>query len=100
LQEQWVEFTKGDVAVSPSRQTAAVARIRKRAVPATYEDELLLTVPDNLLDLTKDEYLMVQLTKENSDIVEACIAVDPAYQSKGKAIMEQQGDNMFEDELN
>ena len=88
LQEQWVEFTKGEVTVSPSRQTAAVARMKKRAVPDTYEDELLLTVPDNLLGLTKDEYLMVQLTKENSDIVEACIAVDPAYQSKGKAIME------------
>lgn len=88
LQEQWVEFSKGNVTVSPSRQTAAGSRIKKRAVPNTYEEELLLTVPDNLLGLTKDEYLMVQLTKENSDIVEACIAVDPAYQSKGKAIME------------
>ena len=78
LQEQWVEFTKGEVTVSPSRQTAAAARMKKRAVPDTYEDELLLTVPDNLLGLTKDEYLMVQLTKENSDIVEACIAVDPS----------------------
>lgn len=66
-----------------------VARIKKRAVPTTYEDELLLTVPDNLLGLTNDEYLMVQLTKENSVIVEECIAEDPAYQSKGKAIMEK-----------
>lgn len=89
LQEQWVEFTKGDVTVSPSRQTAAVTRIKKRTVPTTYEEELLLTAPNNLLGLTKDEYLMVQLTKDNSDIVEACIAVDPAYQSKGKAIMER-----------
>lgn len=89
LQEQWVEFSKGDVTVSPSRHTAAVTRIKKRAVPTTHEEELLLTIPDNLLGLTKDEYLMVQLTKGNSDIVEACIAVDPAYQSKGKAIMEQ-----------
>lgn len=64
------------------------ARIKNRAVPATYKGELLLTVPDNLLGLRKDKYLMVRLTKKNSDIVEACIAKDPAYRSKGKVIME------------
>lgn len=89
LDERWVEFSKGEAAINHSRQTAAAARIKHRPVPKTFEEELLLTVPDNLVELTKDEFLMVRLTKENSDIVEACIAVDPAYQSKGKAIMEQ-----------
>ena len=88
LQEQWVKFSKGNLTVAPSRQTTTIAKIKKRAIPNTYEEELLLTVPEILLELTKDEYLMVQLTKDNSDIVEACIAVDPAYQSKGKSIME------------
>ena len=58
-------------------------------ISMTLEEELLLTVPDNLAGLTKDKFLMVRLTKDNSDIVEKCIASDPAYQSKGKTIMEQ-----------
>lgn len=89
LLEQWVEFAKSNITINPKRQTTAVARIKNRSIPTTHEEELLLTVPDNLLRLTKDEYLMVQLTKENSDIVENCLAVDPAYQSKGKIIMER-----------
>ena len=88
LTEKWVTFSKDNITVI-SKPKSAVSRFAQRAVPTTYEEELLLTVPYNLLGLTKDEYLMVQLTKENSDIVEACIEVDPAYQSKGKATMEK-----------
>lgn len=87
LQERWVEFEKSNTTVIPSRQAAAI-RAKERTIPTTSEEELLLTVPNNLLALTKDEYFMVQLTKYNSNIVETCIASDPAYQSKGKAIME------------
>ena len=88
LQGQWVEFAKGDFIVIPRGRTAMAQKTKKRAVPSSCEEEMLLTVPDSLLGLTKDRYLMVELTKENSDVVEACIAADPAYQSKGKTIMD------------
>ena len=88
LQERWVEFAKEECAASTREKKTHLSKRKKRAVPTTYEEEILLTVPDNLLALTKDEYLMVELNKSNSELVEACIAVDPAYQSKGKAVME------------
>lgn len=65
------------------------ANISRRAIPASVEEELLLTVPDKLQKLTKDEYLMVRLTKGNADMVEACIKEDPTYRSEGKAVMER-----------
>lgn len=68
--------------------TMAVS-ISRRAIPASVEEELLLTVPNKLQKLTKDEFWMVRLTRENADMVEACIKEDPAYQSHGKAVMEQ-----------
>ncbi|MBE6624365.1 MAG: hypothetical protein E7622_01845 [Ruminococcaceae bacterium] len=89
LQERWVEFTKRGITVVTNKQTAAANRMQHRTVPKSFDEELLLTVPHNLVDLETDNFLMVCLNKHNSDIVEACIAVDPAYQSKGKAIMEQ-----------
>lgn len=89
LQEQWVEFAKDNTGAASNISKTRNARIKKRAIPVTREEEILLTVPDNLLGLDKDEYLMVKLTKENSRIVEACIAVDPVYQSKGQKIMKQ-----------
>lgn len=82
LVEKWVEFARTDAPKVPSRIK------KQRHVPVTHKDEILLTVPDNLVELTMDEFLMVQLTKENAEIVEACIARDPKYQSKGKQVME------------
>lgn len=84
-QEKWVLFTKGDVTIHHEKQMDVIERSR----PTSFEEELLITVPNNLVDLSKDEYLMVQLTKENSELVESCIAKDPNYQSNGKAIMKQ-----------
>lgn len=89
LPEQWVEFAKSGITINASRQTAAATRMQHRAAPATTEEELLLTVPSNLTALERDKYLMVCLNKHNSDIVEDCLTKDPAYQSKGKAFMEQ-----------
>lgn len=89
LQEQWVEFAKNDKAINASKQPAAGTRMQQIAVPATTEEELLLTVPSNLTSLERDEYLMVCLNKHNSVIVEDCIAKDPAYQLKGKALIAQ-----------
>lgn len=89
LPEQWVEFARSGIAINVSRQTTATTRMQQRTIPMTTEEELLLTVPSNLTALERDKYLMVRLNKHNSDIVEECIAKDPAYQSKGKSIMEQ-----------
>ncbi len=60
-----------------------------RNTPSTFQEELLLTVPDNLTMLTKDEYLMVSLTKENAELVKACIIADPAYQPKALAVVKR-----------
>jgi hypothetical protein len=84
-QEKWVLFTKGDVTIHHEKQMDVI----KHSGPTSFEEELLITVPNNLVDLSKDEYLMVQLTKGNSELVESCIAKDRKYQSNGKAIMKQ-----------
>ena len=89
LPERWVEFARSGIAINASRRTTSATRMQHRAAPTTTEEELLLTVPGNLAALERDKYLMVCLNKHNSDIVEDCIAKDPAYQSKGKAIMEK-----------
>lgn len=69
-----------------------------RDIPTTFQEELLLTVPDNLTALTKDEYLMVRLTKENADLVKACIMSDPQYQSKALAVLERYSGDYSEKE--
>ncbi len=87
LEAQRVAFTRGSTDAVAARPAN---RARRRAAPTSLTEELLLSVPDNLTGLSKDDYLMVELTRANSDIVEACIAVDPAYRSsQGKAIMER-----------
>lgn len=85
VKEKWVMFTKRDVSFHPEKPKDVI----ECSLPISYEEELLITVPNNLVGLSKDEYLMVQLTKENSEIVERCIANDPKYQSNGKTIMKQ-----------
>ena len=80
MQEQWVEFVRSGITINTSRQTAAVTRLQNRAAPTSLDEELLLTVPDNLTELERDKYLMVCLNKHNSDIVEGYIAIDPSYQ--------------------
>lgn len=85
---QRVEFTKSPFAITTDKQPVSAIGRKQKAVPTTAAEEVLLTVPEDLTILERDEYLMVRLNKHNSDIVEGCIAKDPAYQSKGKAIME------------
>jgi len=89
LPEQWVEFVKSNTTVNASRQAVAATRMQHRAAPTTTEEELLLTVPSNLTALELDKYLMVCLNKHNSSIVEDYIAKDPAYQIKGRTLVEQ-----------
>ena len=43
------------------------------------DNRWLLTVPENLKKLENDEYGMVRLTKNNSDIVEDCLKNDQKY---------------------
>ena len=52
-------------------------------------DEILLDVPDNLVSLEQDEYYMVKLCKENSEIVEAEIIIDPDYRPIGREAFEK-----------
>ncbi len=85
VKEKWVVFTKGNVSLHLEEQED----VMECSMPSSYEEELLITVPNNLVDLSKYEYLMVQLTKGNSELVESCIAKDRKYQSNGKAIMKQ-----------
>lgn len=85
---QQVEFTKSPFAITTDKQPVSAIVRKQKAVPTTVTEELLLTVPENLTILERDEYLMVRLSKYNSDIVEGSIAEDPAYQSNTKAIME------------
>ena len=87
LQDKWVEFSKGNIMPNNTQFI--------RRTPDTIEDELLLTIPSNLIQLEKDQYLMVQLSKTNSDIVEVCIEKDPRYQSKGIVTMH----NYFDKEI-
>lgn len=89
LQEKCVVFSKGNFDIPPRGRSAATERKKQRGIPNTLEEELLLTVSDNLLGLTKDRYLLVELTRENSAIVEACLAADPAYSMSGKAVAEK-----------
>lgn len=89
LAEQWVEFSKSPLATTTDVRPTIIIDRKKKAVPTTAAEELLLTVPDDLAVLENDEFLMVRLNKHNSDIVENCIAKDPAYQSKGKEIIER-----------
>lgn len=53
------------------------------------KDEILLDVPDNLLCLENDEFLMVKLNKSNSDIVENEIENDPGYRHIGKIAFDE-----------
>lgn len=87
LKGQQVEFAKSSFAISADKQSISTAAGKQKTAPNTVEEELLLTVPENLTILERDEYLMVRLNKYNSDIVEDIIAKDPSYQSKGKTIM-------------
>ncbi|MDD4493529.1 MAG: hypothetical protein PHV32_04155 [Eubacteriales bacterium] len=91
LGRQRVEFTKNPFAITMDKQPVSAIGREQKAVPTTVAEELLLTVPEDLTILEMDEYLMVRLNKYNSDIVDGYIAKDPAYQSKGKAVM----DNRF-----
>lgn len=58
--------------------------VRRRVKPATAEEEILITVPSNLLDLENDEFLMVRINKHNSDIIEERLRKDPKYKPIGK----------------
>ena len=84
---EYVVFAKSTMQVSQTGTHSAVVTVQRKPEPQSAEEELQLTIPDNLTGLTADKYLMVALTKENSVIVEDCIAHDPAYQSKGESIM-------------
>lgn len=66
--------------VNSKTQMVLTAATIQRTILKSYEEELLLTRPDNLKDLENDEYLMVVLSQNNSKIVEYCIKHDPAYQ--------------------
>lgn len=81
-----VTFVKSAVLVANGTYTTYTT-VQRKPKPKSAEEELRLTIPSNLTMLTADEYLMVALTKQNSLIVEDCIAHDPAYQSKAESIM-------------
>lgn len=57
------------------------------------EDMIKLTIPENLTKLTFDENYMVELSKENSNIVEKAIKNDPRYQMKPQNTMQNFFDN-------
>ncbi len=99
--ERQVVFTKGTETFEKTSKYTKVKKTIKLSKPApkSLEEEVLLTTPENLCGLDKDEYLMVRLSKENSNIVEACISVDVSYKPIGKeAFLKRQKNNDFSQE--
>jgi hypothetical protein len=88
MQSGSVLFAQMGFLVKQNLQTVLQETATPPQKPQSCQELLMLTRPDNLKELENDEYFMVALSQNNSKLVEDCIQHDPAYQSKGKGIME------------